>query len=230
METLVNETFLDKRRKYARMGSYIGFATLFTGLLMSTRNPFVSYGLLLVGLLSASVGSFMANRYVREPRADQVLSEALQSLDRRHTLLNYYLPTDHVVFSHNGFTVIETRPQGGLISYRNGRWTHRAGLRKIMQLFGEPSLGKPEKDLEQQVDVVTKWLATVGWGENIPIRGVIVFTNPDVRLDVAGLPYPAVTARELPGVMRDGFGQQAPLPTSQRRELEGKLDALVSKA
>jgi hypothetical protein len=230
METLVNERFLAKRRTYARWASYIGFGALFGGLFASTRIPTLSYALLLVGLGAASIGSFLANRYLREPRADQLLSRALEGLDKRYTLFSYCLPTDHVVFSHKGFTVIETRAQQGNIAYRNGRWSHRAGARKFMQLFGEPSLGKPEKDLERQIGFVTKWLETAGWNEQVPVNGVIVFTNPNARLSIEGLAYPAVPVTELAQFMRSTLATQTPLSTSQRREIEGKLDALVSAA
>jgi hypothetical protein len=228
MEARTNQTFLTRRRKVARIASYVGFAALFGGLIVSTRYPLASYGLLLLGLISASVGSFLANRYVREPRADEQLARALDGLDRRYSLLSYYLPSDHVVFSHHGFAVLEPRAQSGVIAYRDGRWSNKGGGRRLLQFVGgEPSLGRPDRDLAAEVTEVKRWLGRAGWGSDVPVHGVVVFTNPDAQLDIVDPPCPAVALRDLAGVLRDGLGQP-PLPTSQRRELESKLDALVS--
>lgn len=230
MQAFVNNVFLDRRRKYAKWGNYIGFGALFAGLFTATRSPVLSSTLLLVGLLGASIGSYMANRYIREPRADQQLVHALDSLDKRYTLLSYYLPADQVVFSHRGFTVLEVRPQEGLISYTNGRWNHKAGFRKIMQLFGEPSLGSPHKDLAALTTSMKEWVSSLAVDGEIPVNGAVVFTGARAELQIEGLGCPAVPASELATLFRSGFGEEAPLSTSQRREIESKLDALVGKA
>ena len=49
-------------------------------------------------------------------------------------------------------------------------------------------------------------------------------------MSVPGLGTPAVSLTELAALMRDGLDDQAPLATSQRREVESKLDELVGKA
>lgn len=230
MQAFVNEELLRKRRQYAKWGNLIGLGMLFGGLFTVARSPALSATLLLVGVVAAGVGSYMASRYVREPRADQLLAKALDGLDKRYTLYSYYLPADHTVFSHHGFTVIDTRPQTGTIVYANGRWSHRTRFRWLKQLVGEPALVSPEKDLDADISALQTWSARQGLGVEIPIHGVIVFTNENARLNIQGLRYPAVTLSELPDLLRAGMGDQAPLSTGQRREIESLLDELVHKA
>jgi hypothetical protein len=231
METIVNETFLAKRAKYARWGTLLGLGALFGGLLTAGQQQLlVSYGLLLVGLLAASVGSYMANRYVREPRADQRIAQALESLDKRYVLYSYYLPSEQVLFSHRGFIVLEIRNQEGLVAYEDGRWTHKAGWRKIMTLFGETSLGKPEQDLEREVGWVREWVDTFDPDQEIPVSGVILFTNPKVTLDIQGLDVPYATLAELADVIKTSFSGRPPLSTSRRREIRSMLDDMVARA
>lgn len=231
MESIVNLPFLRKRGKLARWGSLLGFLALLAGLLTAGQQLLlVSYALLLVGLLGASVGSYMANRYVREPRADQRLARALESLDKRYVLYSYYLPSEQVLFCHFGFTVIEVRNQEGAVRYADGRWTHKAGFRKILQLFGEPSLGKPEQDLQREVNWMRQWVTKFKGDQEIAVNGVIVFTNPSVQLDIQGLDTPFATLETLPQAIRDAFGNQPPLTTSRRREIRSMLDDLVAKA
>ncbi len=230
MQSVVNQEFLDKRGKYARWGSYIGFAALFIGLITALRQPLLSYLFLLIGLLAASFGSYMSNRYVREPRPDQRLAEAMENLDKRYVLYNYYLPSDHVVFSHHGFTVLEPRPHEGEVIYRDGRWKHKAGFRKILQFFGEPALGKPDQDLERQVEWVQEFVEQIPSEEEIAVHGAIVFTHPNVELDLEDLDIPAVKLDELPEFMKEGLRDQPFLSTSQRREIRSMLDDMVAQA
>ena len=229
METVINQSFLEKRGKYARWGSYVGFVALFVGLLTALRQPLISYVFLLVGLLGASMGSYMANRYVREPRADQKIADALESLDKRYVLYSYYLPSDHVVFSHHGFTVLEPRSQEGVITHEDGRWNHKAGFRKIMQIFGEPSLGKPDQDLEQQIAWVREWVEQIPSEEEIAVDGAIVFTSPSAELHIKDLDYPAVDLKALPDFIREGHHERPPLSTRQRREIRSMLDEMVAQ-
>ncbi len=231
MEVVVNQPFLSKRGKLGRWAMLVGLAALFVGLfLASQQNLLLSYAFLLIGLVGSSVGSYMANRYVREPRADQHLAKALESLDRRYVLYSYFLPSEQVLFSHHGFTVLEVRNQEGLIRYANGRWQHKAGLRKLMQIFGEPSLGQPDRDLGQEMRWVREWLVKTGLGEDIPVNGVIVFTHPRAELDIQGLEYPYATLENLPEVLRTSLADHPPLPTSRRNEIRSRLDELVAQA
>jgi hypothetical protein len=231
METVVNQPFLTKRGKYGRWGSLIGLAALFAGLLTAGQQMLlISYACLLIGLVGASVGSYMANRYVKEPRADQRLAKALESLDRRHVLYCYYLPSEQVLFSHYGFTVLEVRNQDGAISYADGRWRHKAGFRKFLQLFGESSLGKPEHDLQREIGWVRDWLAKIEGGQEIPVDGVIVFTNPAAQLDIQGLDCRYATVDELAQMVKEGLRDQPPLSTSRRHEIRSMLDDLVAQA
>ncbi len=231
METVVNQPFLTKRGKWGRWGTLIGLAALFAGLLTAGQQQlFISYTCLLIGLVGASIGSYMANRYAKEPRTDQRLAKALESLDRRYVLYSYYLPSEQVLFSHHGFTVLEARHQDGAIAYAGGRWRHKAGVRKLLQFFGEPSLGKPEQDLQREIGWVREWLAKIEGGDEIPVNGMIVFTNPAAQLDIQGLDCPYATLESLPEAIRESLRDQPPLSTSRRNEIRSMLDDLVAQA
>jgi len=229
MEYIVNEPFLKQRGKYARWGSYVGFAALLLGLLTTTRSTLLSYVFLLVGLLGASIGSYLANRYVKEPRADQLLAQTMESLDDRYTFYNYFLPAGHVVASHRGLTILEPRSQKGEIRYEGGRWRHKAGMRKLLQLFGEPSLGKPDQDLERNVGLTKEWIDKVMPEQDIPVNGAIVFTDPEVTLDTSDSPYPAIRANELPEHLTTGLEGNPILSTSKQKELRRTLDEAIEE-
>ncbi|MBC7235556.1 MAG: hypothetical protein H5T69_06915 [Chloroflexi bacterium] len=229
MDNVVNEAFLAQRRKWAQWGSYIGFGALIVGLMLTSRYPLWAYLCLLIGLIGASFGSYMASRYVQQPRADQVLAKAMESLDKRYVLYNYYLPSNHVVASHFGLTVLLTRPQAGVVSYENGHWRHKAGWRKVLQIFGEPNIGKPVQELEREKEWVKEWVEQVFAEEQIPVTGAIVFTNPKVELHAEGSPVPALVADDLPRFLKEELKGGQTLSTALQKELRRVLDQVVAE-
>jgi hypothetical protein len=229
MLSFVNKPFLEKRAKYARWGSYVGFGSLFVGLVTVSRSPLLSYLFLLVGLLGATVGAYLANRYVREPRVDQVLEDVLGGLDKRYALYGYYLPSDYVIASHHGLTVVVPRTQEGEVSYVNGRWRHKAGMRKLLQLFGEPNLGKPDRDLQLETQYVKEWIDKVMPEVDIPVNGVVLFTSPKLSLRASDAPVLAMTAEELMAHMKQGLKDQPTLSTALQTGLRQALDQVVGE-
>jgi len=231
MESFVNQPFLEKRTKWAKWGSYVGFAALFIGLMMTNRSLLLSYAFLLVGLFGASLGSFLSSRYVREPRADQVLSDALESLDKRYTLYSYYLAANHIVASHYGLVVIVRRSHGGEVTFDDkGRWRHKAGWRKVFQLFGEPSVGKPHQEAVDDVEWTKKWIDEVFPEDDLPVNGIIVFTDPEVQLNAKKSPVPAVKAGDLARYMKQGLKGQPTLTTAKQKELRRTLDEIIAES
>jgi hypothetical protein len=229
MQSFTNEPFLKKRAKYAKWGSYVGFGALFVGLMTTGRNPILAYAFLLVGMLGASLGAYFAGRYVREPRADQVLKNALDGLDKRFTLYNYYLSSNHIIASHRGLTVIEPRAQDGLVTFDNGRWRHKGGFRKLLQLFGEPALGKPDQDLKRETEWVKKWIDEIMPEEDVPVSGVVVLTSSKAELQVHGEGVSVMVAADLAKYLTDGLKNQVILTTAKQKELRRTLDEAIEQ-
>ena len=229
MESFVNQPFIDKQAKYAKWGSYVGFGALFLGLLTTSRQPIIAYVFLLVGLLGATFGSYMASRYVREPRPDQTLAEVMAGLDKRFSAYHYYLPSNHVIVSHHGFTVVEPRLMQGTISFDGSRWRHRAGFRKLMQLFGEPSLGKPDQDVERHIGWVKEWIDEVLPEMDVPVNGIVLFAGDGVELDLSGeSDVPVMVAADLATYLKEGLKGLPTLSTAKQKELRRLLDEVVA--
>jgi hypothetical protein len=230
MQSFVNQPFLAKRAKWAKWGTYVGLGALLIGLFTVGRSPILAYVFMLVGLIAATLSSYLGSRYVREPRADQVLARELDALDKRYALYNFYLPSDHVIVSHYGLTAVVPRFQEGEIAYRQGRWHHKSGWRKVFQLFGEPALGKPDQDLEQEIKAVKEWIDQAMPEQNVPVNGVVAFTSSRVKLDISDAPVPAMSAADLIDYMKQGLKGQPTLSTATQTELRKVLDQVVGES
>jgi len=227
MQIEINESFVKKRAKIGRNASLVGLAALVGGLFAIGNYIWLSYLLLFAGLVSAALASYVTNQFVREPRADRVFSVVLDGLDKRFALYSYYLPVQHVVASHHGLTVLLPNAQKGEITYTGKHWKHKAGWRRIMQLFGEPSIGKPDLDLQNEMSRLKKWLRKSDLSEEIPVTGVVVFTHPEARLNIVDANVPIVAASELAEFMRKGFKNVPILSTATQKSLRRDLDDVV---
>ena len=230
MDTFVNEPFLKKRAMYAKWGSYVGMGALVLGLFTTTRYPLLAYLFMLVGLMGATFGSYMSSQYVRTPRADQRLAKAMEGLDRRYALYNYYLNSNYVLTSHYGFIVLIPRSHEGEITYEGGRWRHKGGWRKVLQLFGEPSLGKPDQDLTADMQDLKQWIDQVMPEANIPVNGVVVMTSSNVTLHTKDAPVPVVALDNLADYVRNGLKGSATLTTATQKELRRVMDEVIAQA
>ncbi len=227
MQAFTNESFLDKRAKIARYTSLIGLGALVGGVFTVSTAIWLSYGLLIIGLIAASVASYLSNQYIREPRADKVLQRVLDGLDKRYALYSYYLPSSHVVASHHGLTVLVARAQRGAISVEGGRWRHRAGWRKVLQFFGEPGLGRPDLDLQHEMARLQAWIAARNLPEQISVTGAVVLTHPEALLTAKDTPYPVLTASQVADFLRQGLTEAPVLSTATQKELRRTLDEVV---
>jgi len=230
MQAYVNEALIKKRVSVARYAGIAGFGALVAGLFTVSSNLFLSYVFLIVGLIAATVASYMTNQYVKEPRGDRVFQRVLAGLDKRYALYSYYLPASHVVASHHGLTVLLARPQRGVVTVQGGRWQHKSGWRRILQFFGEPGLGRPDADLQHEMQRVAKWISERLPEVEIPVTGVVVFTHPEVELHVSDAQVPVMLVADLPRFFREDLRDAPILSTAVQKDLRRTLDKAAEQA
>jgi hypothetical protein len=186
MKNTVNEAFIQRRAKLARWSSLIGLGVLFLGLLASFNQQYFYYSLpaLIIGFLLANVSGFNANRYLKEPRPDQVLVKVLRGFDNSYHLFNYTAPIPHVLLTPSHVYALLVKPQEGVIRVRGKRWGRAFSLRRVFLLFGEESLGNPPRDALADANRLHAQLEKT-FGDNAPaVEPVVIFTNPGVELDM----------------------------------------------
>jgi hypothetical protein len=72
-----------------------------------------------------------------------------------------------------------------------------------MRIFGQESLGRPDIEIESDVDSLTKHLLKhMDESELPPINAVMVFTSDAVDLDVEETPVPAIKLKQLKEFIR----------------------------
>jgi hypothetical protein len=217
MHVVANENLVRTRVRLASAAHLSALAVFAVGLFVSWNNPvptfeqmIASYVAIIVGLVLYNVGQTLLRRYGPRFRHDAVLVKSLKGLDRRYTLLAFpstKLP-DYLLVGPTGVQVIVPRLHGGQINCRADQWTReqRGGLRRILSIFGGNPFGDPTRDVASGVRRVRQRLHDRGIGDEVPVDGVVVFTNPAVKLRVEGCSVPVTVAKNLRNVVRPAKG------------------------
>jgi hypothetical protein len=205
MKTVTNEKRIARNAKIGNWSTLAGLAALGVGLYISIKQPayiFYSFVCLLVGILLSNVGLYHATRWVRRPRADEVLTTALKGFDKRYYLYNYLLPVNHVLLSPSGLFVIVARNQDGPIYYADGRWRQKFNLFRAFGLAGE-AVGDPLRDAARDARKMQKFLAErAPQAGEVTVQALVVFTNAKADLHVQAPPLPVLDGKELKDHLR----------------------------
>lgn len=209
--------------QYTTLG---GLLTLFAGLVISFVKPdwmVLMMASLALGFSLSIVGGFFSDRFVGPLAHHKALVGALKGLDSRHALLQYILPAPHVLLEPGGFTVFAVKTQGGQVTYQeNGRWKHQQRGKFFRQFAGQEAVGAPDFEAERNVRKMKRWLERNLPDAEVPVRAVIAFVNPDVTLDAADSPVPALHSKKVKAWLR-GPGKLKSLPANVYNQLEEAL-------
>jgi hypothetical protein len=206
MRLITNEKLVERQSKYARYATFAGLATLIGSLVTTFTNNFplaVAYALLFVGFILAYIGAVLANRWVKEPRADVALAKALKGFDNRHHLYNYLLPARHVLLTPSGLLVFRVKSNDGVVTVNGDKWFTPFRWSRLFGGMGQEALGNPPADLEADVTKLRQFLAGKFQGaDNVPVDGYLVFTDPNVDLKVENPTAPVVRVQDLKDTIR----------------------------
>lgn len=200
-------------------------------LLGSTDRVFqLQLGALAIGWICSQVGMYLAHRYVRSPRPDQVIDEALGRVAKNGRLYHYILPVSHVLLSASGIIILNAKYQTGEISVDEDKWKQRGlGMRRF---FGQEGLGNPTRETENQIKILVDFLRkNAPEVEEVPMAALIVFTHVEQKaLDLQNPTIPAMHHSKLKSYLRRKRRNQ-PIPKETyeaiRRAFDEKAGELV---
>jgi hypothetical protein len=204
MQIVANEKHIASRKKIGERAPFAGLIFLAGSTVLIFLKPewiWATMALVWVGFLVSLMGSYLGERYVGPNAHHKRVPEALKGMDNTYTLLMYQLPAPFVLVEPGGLTVITVRSQGGQIVYDEaGRWRQKQKLGILRRFAGQESLGRPHRLAEMELEEVVKALKkALPEGIEVPVRSVLLFTAPNVELQVVeeAVPLPALRSAGL---------------------------------
>ncbi len=228
MRIVRNERHIRTRTWIGRYVPWVGILTVGIAWFISITNPatvVATLGIITVGFIVTLAGGFFADRYAGPLAHHNALVKALKGLDDQYTLVQYLLPTSHVLVEPGCCTVFVVKTQGGQVIYtpeKGGRWKHFQKGKFWRQFAGQEGIGLPDLEAEHQAAKLKRWLDRRLPEIEIPVRGVVVFVNPGVTLEADAAPVPVLHTKKLKAWLR-GPGRLKPLPQDTQRRLAEAL-------
>lgn len=201
-----DEERIKRYKRISKITSTAGIVALVIGMILAFTNTVNALTLQLVALgfgwIASQVGIYLAHRYVREPRPDEVVDKALGKVARKGRLYHYLLPAAHVLLMETGVIILITKFQGGKISVENDKWKQTGlGMRKF---FGQENLGNPTREAEDSIKAMAHYISNnAPEVEEVPIGALIVFTSADPKeLDISESRFPAMHHSKVKSYLR----------------------------
>ncbi len=221
MKIIRNDQYIERRSKIGRYTSLAALAVLAGGMLISFVRPqliTIAFVCLLVGFTLSMVGIYYGNRFARPDRPDIVLARALKGLDDRYYLYHYRTPTPHVLVGPDTCYVLNVQMQSGKIVAQGNRWKQSLGWRRLFMWMGQESIGNPAKTAQVEADTLDRFLEKHLPDIEVPLTPVVVFSDPNIELDVADTLVPVVHIKQLKDWVR-GEGKRGDLKPDARKAL-----------
>ncbi len=220
MRVKSDQPLIKVRVRLARAGSMAGLLILFSGLLLFLipQGYLWSFLVVILGFIMGSIGNRQMNRWTVEPRADQALSRALRKLDDRHHLYNYLLPVEHLLLTPYGLFVLKVKRVDGHIRCIDDRWSRNFSLLRLLRGFAPEPLGNPTREVRREMERLRGYLSSRLLGREVEVQGVIVFTEPEVKLEVKRASLPVLLLKSLRPYLWKA-AQRGEMPEEMRKEL-----------
>jgi hypothetical protein len=236
MQLVANQQLVKNR---VRLGAafHIGAFALFLGALVLTIQtdisrelPIFSWLAIIIGMGLYALGQTQLKRWGPRNRQEEQLGNAIRGLDDRYKLyafLSTSLP-DYILVSPAGVHVLVIRPQAGQVACVRDKW----GPSGILDRVFPSGVGNPTADAQRQINQVRALLTGEGLDGQIPVAGLVVFTNPKVVLRVEACSVGVTRLKDLKEVLRRaaGKGQNVALSSARVRDLQAMFDRHMQTA
>jgi hypothetical protein len=233
MRVIVDESHVKIRTRLGELAPFLGLLVLAVATLFVFLKPALGWATLIliwIGFIISLVGGYLGVRYVGPTAHHKRVPEALKGLGQRYVLLMYTTPVPFVLVDPGGVTTITVKSHGGHIIYREGTWRHQERMGWLRRLAGQEGLGRPYRAAASDAEEMRRWLEKryPELAEEVPVRSVVLFVNPDIILEAEDPPVPTFRMAELKHwLRRDGRRTRLPEATWSRlvEVLEGKASA-----
>lgn len=201
MKVIIDRDKLQRRARFSHAASLGGMLAILVSValpLWRASLTTISTVLLVAGFVVATVGIYFANRWVKRPRPEDTIDQALKGSSDTWRMYHYAFAAEHLLATPNGLIAIDSCTLEGAFTYKEGRWRQKLTPGRAMRFFVEESFGNPIERALGQARTVQTWLESkLADGTRVPVQAMVVFVHPAARLEVQGSPIPVVTPDRL---------------------------------
>jgi len=154
MKLSVNNKLIERNKKIAQSILYVSLGLLIIGFVWTLRNTepsksIIGYLILIPAFLLVQVSIYLANRWGKSPRPDEIILSALKGLDNQYTLYVYTTGVPHLLVGPIGVWIINPYNHEGEISYNleKKRYIQKGGSNFVAKYFAQEGLPNIIRDV-----------------------------------------------------------------------------------
>jgi len=227
-----NTQLINRNKKLSQAVLYISLALLVLGLVWSLTSPDVtqtqfSYLILIPAYILVQVSIFMANRWGRSPRPDEIIAQSLKGLPDQYTLYNYNAGVPHFLVGRAGLWIIKPYYHSGEITFddKKGKFIQKGGPFIISKLFAQESL----PDILHDTKLAKRQFGTFAEKNQLRLpdvpQVVNFFYSEKADIMARNAPEPTMSSEKFKDFIR-GQAKQNPLSNETIKEVTSQLPGL----
>lgn len=229
MRITTNEKLIKQGRRIATVLTISGMALLFGSIFVAQNETHMNIAFIMSisGFVLTVIATRYTKRWVRNPRADQVIDKVLKGLGHKYHLFHYILPkVDHVLVGPQGIFALNAQPADGEVQYEGGRWRRKFHWAQLLRGFGDDAVGDPARDLAQEKKALQEFITAQLPDAEVEAEGVVVFTNEQLQLTADDALIAVARVDKLKSLLR-GYKSKA-LDNNTQQKLEDLLAAQLN--
>lgn len=230
MKVVTNTQLVESRSKWAKRLAPFTMLFLVGGLItnfLSISQPEYfrpTLILLALGFVSAIISSNLVNNWVREPRADQVLTQSLKKFGNDYMLYNYTGPIRHVLIAPDGLYAIVVKNHDGEITVNGRKVSRKFTWKRLIRMFADEGLGSPVAEAENRAGKLAKSLNKEFPEMDVPpVKPLLLFSNKEAQVLINQPDVPALTTSQIKTYLREE-GKNRVVSANVRKQLAAYLD------
>jgi len=188
---------------------YLSLALLVVGFIWSIRNTdpdkaLIGWIILIPSFFLVQLSIYMANKWGKSPRPDEIISQSLKGLNDDYTFYNYTTAVPHLLVGPQGMWIINPYYHKGEISFDNekSRYHQKGGAGIIGEYFGQEGLPRITKEAQNLIHDLESDLRKKAIKHSIAIKLVNVFYSDQAKIIGKNFPFSTLKAEKLKSFIR----------------------------
>ncbi len=209
MKISIDVKLIKRNKLLTQITLYAAIGLIVIGLFMSLTNKeysqlYLSYLVLLPAYILMQINVMMTNKWGRNPRVDQIVTNSLKGLDNKYSLFHYTTPVSHLLVGPAGIWIIKPYHQHGIITYdeKKKKYLQKGGGNILTKLFAMDTLSDIERDTPRQVSNLEKYFVKIELKDYPKPKIVDVFFHPDAKIQAKNAPELTINIDKLKDIIR----------------------------
>jgi hypothetical protein len=210
MKVVNNEKLIRRNKRLSQYVLYFSLALLVVGLIWSfsgqdIKQYTIAYIFLIPAYILVQVSIYMANKWGRTPRPDEIIVQSLKGINDQYTLFNYICSVPHVLIGPAGLFLIKPYHQAGEITYNDSkhRFEQKGGASFIAKTFGQENLTNIERESKIVISDLFEFLKKKNISLPVEPRVINLFFSEKAYVSAKNAPEVTLHADKLKDYLRN---------------------------